>query len=107
MPPKPIISKQDLSLIHICNLTIATLAAHFQLNAVQMSKIYKEKTGKKILTHLAEIRCEQAKKLLADTSMGGAQIAESVGFGSLRTFLRVFKQITGVTPSGYREENQS
>ncbi len=90
-----------------CNLTIATLAEHFQLNAVQMSKIYKEKTGKKILTHLAEIRCEQAKKLLADTSMGVAQIAESVGFGSLRTFLRVFKQITGVTPSGYREENQS
>ena len=89
-----------------CNLTIATLAEHFQRNAVQMSKIYKEKTGTKILTRLAEIRCEQAKKLLIETQLNVTQIAERTGFGSLRTFLRVFKQITGFTPSSYREEYQ-
>ena len=36
-----------------------------------------------------------------------AGLAESCGFSSQATFQRVFKQITGVTPAGYRKKVQS
>ena len=89
------------------SLTVTSLAEQFEMTPVQMSKLFREITGKKILTHLAEVRCIQAEKLLQETDRNVSDIAQETGFGSLRTFLRVFKQITGSTPSQWREENRS
>lgn len=89
------------------SLTVTSLAEQFEMTPVQMSKLFREITGKKILTHLAEVRCLQAEKLLQETDRNVSDIAQETGFGSLRTFLRVFKQITGSTPSQWREENRS
>ncbi len=50
-------------------------------------------------------RVAEAKELLADSSYDNhslESIAEAVGFGSLNTFIRVFKQAEGVTPGRYR-----
>ncbi|MCE4563875.1 helix-turn-helix transcriptional regulator [Maribellus sp. CM-23] len=50
-------------------------------------------------------RVAEAKELLADSSYNNhslESISEAVGFGSLNTFIRVFKQDEGVTPGRYR-----
>lgn len=50
-------------------------------------------------------RVAEAKELLADSSYNNhslESISEAVGFGSLNTFIRVFKQAEGVTPGRYR-----
>lgn len=50
-------------------------------------------------------RVAEAKELLADSSYNNhslESISEAVGFGSLNTFIRVFKQTEGVTPGRYR-----
>ncbi|RIJ48856.1 AraC family transcriptional regulator [Maribellus luteus] len=50
-------------------------------------------------------RVAEAKELLADSSYDNhslESISEAVGFGSLNTFIRVFKQAEGVTPGRYR-----
>jgi len=52
-------------------------------------------------------RIIEAKKLLADRTKAHYSlnyISESVGFGSVGTFIRVFRESEGVTPGKYREE---
>jgi AraC family transcriptional regulator of adaptative response / DNA-3-methyladenine glycosylase II len=47
-----------------------------------------------------------AKKLLAETHLSVTQIAMASGFGSLRQFNDVFKEICGLTPSDIRKQTR-
>jgi len=51
---------------------------------------------------LNEYRVADSKRLLIETDAPIKVVAEEVGFNSLPSFNRVFKDITGQTPSGYR-----
>ena len=55
----------------------------------------------KKLLHL--FRFEAACRLLNDSTLSMTEIGERCGFGSVRNFNRVFKQISGVTPCEYRK----
>ena len=48
-------------------------------------------------------RINLAKELLKDKSMPITEISYKTGFGSVRSFNRSFKEITGITPSEYLE----
>ncbi len=46
-------------------------------------------------------RIEKAKEMLSENRTAN-EIVEACGFGSVRTFMRVFKNSEGVTPGKYR-----
>ncbi len=50
-----------------------------------------------------EVRCERAKELLHRTAKPMKQVAATVGFRSEKSFLRAFRQWTGLTPAGFRK----
>ena len=52
--------------------------------------------------YLARVRIEKAKTLLLAPNRRVSEVAYEVGFQSLTHFNRVFKAITGQSPSGYR-----
>ncbi len=54
---------------------------------------------------LNDHRVEEATLLLRDTDMQVTQIAFDVGFNSLASFNRVFKETTGPSPTEYRESS--
>ena len=54
--------------------------------------------------YMDRLRLREAKRLLATTDSKIIDIAASVGFGSLATFNRFFKEQTGGTPTKYRSE---
>lgn len=53
-----------------------------------------------------ELRVDDAKQLLEETDAPVKTIGEEVGFNSLPSFNRVFKEITGEAPSGYRNAHK-
>lgn len=55
---------------------------------------------------LSERRIEDAKRLLVETQANVKTIAEEVGFNSLASFNRVFKDLTGEAPSAYRKNHK-
>jgi two-component system response regulator YesN len=69
-------------------------------------KIFKEETGKSIAELLAELRFQQAKKLLLETEHPARKIGEMVGFGNTNYFYVLFKKHVGMTPDHYRRENK-
>jgi AraC-like DNA-binding protein len=86
-----------------CNLCVTSIAEAFSLSPVAMSKMFREITGNKLLVYVAEVRINTAKRLLLQNASSLSDIASEVGFGSTKTFTRVFKQMVGCTPGQWRD----
>lgn len=56
---------------------------------------------------IRRVRIEAAKKLLSETNLKIARIAEKCGFGHQDRFSRMFRRAVGQTPSGYRRQSQA
>ena len=66
-----------------------------------MSKLLNS-TGKSFSDVLNEIRIENAKELMEDSSLHIADISDRVGFADTAHFSRVFKKYTGMSANEYR-----
>jgi len=66
------------------------------------STFFREKTGSTFTEWLRRRRVARAMRLLGDRGFPVTLVAEKSGFGSVRTFQRAFRRVTGLTPSAYR-----
>ncbi len=79
------------------------LAAAININMNYLSSLFNAYTGKKIKEYIHFLRIKEAAKQLKETDGKIIDIAFSVGFENLSTFIRSFKSEMGKTPSEYRE----
>ena len=82
----------------------SSLADSLAVSAPYLSKLFHERTGKSPSRYLTDIRMNQAKKLLMDSSLTVREIAARVGYPDPFHFSRNFKNAAGVSPVQYREE---
>jgi AraC-like DNA-binding protein len=88
-------------------LTLAQLARSLQASPHHLSQVLNEKLGQNFYQFINGYRLNEARALL---SRPGAnpdkllKIAFDCGFNSLSTFNRVFKELTGLTPSQFRHQ---
>ena len=83
-------------------LSLGQVAKDVGINATHLSEKFKEVTGVKFVDYIARIRFEKARKLLEDVDLRISEIAFAVGFQSLSQFNRVFKKLSGKSPTAYR-----
>lgn len=80
------------------------LARELECSESQLSRVINYGYGKSLPRLLNERRVADAQRMLADPAIPVQVIAFEVGFNSLASFNRVFKEITGQTPSSFRQE---
>lgn len=80
----------------------ADLARELHCSESVLSRVINAAFGKSFPKMLNEYRVADAQRLLADPSIAIQVVAAEVGFNSLASFNRVFKETTGQTPSAYR-----
>jgi AraC-like DNA-binding protein len=85
------------------DLSLNYLSDQFHLSVSHLSKMFKDYTGGNFIDYLMEIRIDKSKELLSGSSEKIRDIAESVGYTNVNSFTRIFKKITGLTPSEYRD----
>ena len=85
---------EDLSLGQVAN-AVNTSTFHF-------CKIFRKATGLTFTDYVSRVRIENAKNLLLNPNLRVSEIAYEVGFQSLTHFNRVFKKVSGQSPSHYR-----
>ena len=83
-------------------LTLSSAAAAIGYSANYLSHCISKTCSMNFATLLAVLRVEHARKLMLSTDMTNLMIAIECGFGSERSFQRMFKRIHGCTPAEYR-----
>ena len=79
-------------------ITVAQAASQFGYSAGRFSHIFNERIGCSFTRYVNNLRCYKAKRLLAESNLPLIDIANACGFSSMRTFHRVYKEVTGETP---------
>ncbi|WP_426445478.1 helix-turn-helix domain-containing protein [Paenibacillus sp. S-38] len=98
----------DLMLAYIhehyrsCDFSVQGMARHFGMAVPNLSQYFKDQTGETLLDYTTRLRIEKVKELLASQDLPVKTIAEQVGYHNVSSFIRRFKQLTGVTPGEYR-----
>jgi AraC-like DNA-binding protein/ligand-binding sensor protein len=82
-------------------LDLKTVADHAHLSSCYFCKRFKNSTGFTFTEYVARIRVEAAKVRLANRQTRVSEVAYDVGFQSLTHFNRVFREVTGQSPTQY------
>lgn len=88
------------------DLTLSMLAKRFYMSVSSLTKAFKLATGFSFTQYLNNIRVRHAHNLLDQSSLTISEIAHKVGYSNLTHFERMFKELTGYTPSQYRKTNR-
>lgn len=83
--------------------SLQLMADHFGMNASYLSSFFKKSGHVNISDYLTQLRLTESKKLLTDTKLTIAEIAEKIGYTSSVVFIRVFKRKEGIPPGKYRQ----
>lgn len=82
--------------------TLEKLAEEMGYSYVYLSRYFKERTGLSFTDYVNQKRVSEVCARLAETDESITQAALNCGFHSLRSFHRIFREQTGLTPSEYR-----
>lgn len=85
------------------DLSLAEVARAVNTSTFYFCKLFKRSTGLNFTEYLSQVRVEKAKHLLPNPNRRVSEIAYEIGFQSLTHFNRVFKRITGQSPTEYRK----
>lgn len=83
------------------NITLEFVANRMHFSESHFSKVFKKLTGVNYVNYLNMIRIEHATSQIKNSADRLTDIAFRCGFNNIRTFNRVFKELTGVTPTEF------
>jgi transcriptional regulator GlxA family with amidase domain len=72
-----------------------------------LKRRFKAATGGTLIEYLQNLRVEEAKRLLEARDLPVDEVSAEVGYADTSFFRRLFKRMTGLTPSQYRRMFQS
>ena len=81
---------------------MTALAEEFKVSESTMRKNFKSLMQTTFIEYLAEKRISKSKELLSETELPLSQIASEVGYQDTSSFIRRFRQKTGMPPGEYR-----
>jgi AraC-like DNA-binding protein len=86
--------------------TIYSVAAHFAITPTYLRRIFKRHTGITVSEYVELLRIQQASHLLKESDENLGQIVYKIGYVNVSSFIRKFRQQTGMTPGEYRNRHR-
>lgn len=85
-------------------LSLEDIARSFNFNPAYLTRVFKKYKGETPLKHIILLRINEAKRLMRHyPDMDIREIGEIIGYSDQHYFSRIFKNITGQTPSKFKE----
>lgn len=85
-------------------ISLKSIARCFGINHCHLSRLFSENLGCGFCKYIHELRINYAKMLLCESDIAIGDISFECGFSTQRSFNRVFKKITSMSPKEYRLE---
>ena len=86
------------------NIQIDDIAAAAAVSRRSLQRKFPQVVGHTLQKEIRQVRISKAKNLLAQTDLPLYQIASACGFRYPEHLSRIFKQVTGATPTDYRRK---
>jgi AraC-like DNA-binding protein len=86
-------------------LLVEDIAREAGLSAGYLTRQFKQSLGSSPSEYARNFRMAKAAELLREEELNIADIAEKLGFSDIALFSRQFRQVTGVSPTGFRKNS--
>jgi AraC-like DNA-binding protein len=83
-------------------LSVASLAKALSCSADYLSHSFRNRTGRRLVDYIHELRMERASDLLLSTELSSKEIAWACGFSNHSYFIRVFRRRYAASPLEFR-----
>lgn len=87
-------------------ITLADVARSTHLSVSRLGHVFKEQAGVTIIDYITNVRIEMAKNLLIGTNKTCTEICFEVGYNNQSYFTRTFKELAGLSPRQFRNDNR-
>lgn len=84
------------------DISMQDAAKAMNYSETYFSKLFKQCFQKNFTTYLTEYRVEEAKRQLQQPTVNVKDVGKAVGYGDSNYFTKVFRRITGMSPTEYR-----
>jgi len=84
-------------------ISLEDVAKKLHLSKHYLCNAFKKATGENMSLYINKLRIEKAKRLLVESDGRIKEIFEEVGYSNQQYFSKVFKKITGITVTEYKE----
>ena len=101
-PPLITKAKSLIAERYAAELPLAEVAQAVNVSPFYLCKTFKKTTGVTFTDYLARVRVEKVKVLLRDPAKLVNDAAREAGFQSVSQFNRVFRRVTGESPTDFR-----
>ena len=88
---------------YAASIEVTEMARQANMSYGYFSRCFRDIVGVSFSDYCIQTRIKQAQKLLLETGNTLQQIASDVGYHDEKYFSRIFKKLTGQTPSEYRK----
>jgi len=89
---------------NICHpLTLTDICSTYLISKTYLCRIFKAATGKSPIEYFIELKIKAAKKLIREEKNNITEISDMLGYTSIHHFTRMFKRVTGLSPSEYKK----
>lgn len=85
------------------DIQLEQLSRHFYVSPYYLCREFKRYTNRTIVQYINITRIMNAQRKFMETDKNITQISKETGFSNLTHFNRVFKSVSGMTPSEYRK----
>ncbi|MBS5080531.1 MAG: response regulator [Clostridiales bacterium] len=82
--------------------TLSGLALKYHLSEAYLSTVFKKTNGLSLTAFIMQVKVERAKELMMTTQGKIWDIAAQVGYPDQHYFTKVFKKVTGESPTEYK-----
>lgn len=87
-------------------ITIEELSKQYLINPTTLKSAFKTVYGSSIAAHIKQHRMEQGAKMLRESDLNIAEIAQAVGYDSQSKFASAFRAFFGILPREYRRSRK-
>jgi transcriptional regulator GlxA family with amidase domain len=83
-------------------ITVGQLASLVCLGRRNLERRFKKATGNSVMEYIQRVKMEVVKKNLETSRLGVNEAMDQVGYSDPKAFRVIFKKVTGMSPSQYR-----